>query len=103
MQDSTSPSHHGFQPWYGYWGGAANPHEWGHAASEALDPGPGSNLYKATSDCYHYFSKPDQELPIDFFAAYGADGAVDQIKGRIRANGGNIPHWLDQIADFFGF
>src|SRR4029079_16088240 len=42
LQDSTSPLHPGFQPWYEYPFGAGNYHEWIHAAGEGINPGPGS-------------------------------------------------------------
>jgi RHS repeat-associated protein len=71
LQDSTSPMHHGFQPWYNYFGGAFNPNEIAHGMGEALNPGPGSWLYKATRQAYDYFN--GTPFPGDFFQNLGGD------------------------------
>ena len=90
LQDSTSPAHHGFQPWYNYWGDVANPNEWAHAANESIYPGSGSWLVQATDDAYEYFydykthGVSSEPLPADFFNKYGADSVGDQIKGQTR-------------------
>ena len=80
LQDSTSPAHHGFQPWYDYAGGAANPHEWCHGAKESINPGQGSWLYIATDEAYDYFHDASKPLPSDFFNDLGADSTGTGIK-----------------------
>jgi hypothetical protein len=44
VQDSTSPMHHNFEPW-GIPGARG---EWEHGTNEYYNPGPGSNMYRAT-------------------------------------------------------
>jgi RHS repeat-associated protein len=55
MQDATSPSHKGFQTWYG-----ASLWEWpsalDHVLGELYDPGPGSDLDIATRTAWAYYS-----------------------------------------------
>lgn len=80
LQDSTSPAHHGFQPWYDYTGGMANPHEWCHGAKESINPGQGSWLYIATDETYDYFHDTSKPLPSDFFNDLGADGTGTGIR-----------------------
>jgi hypothetical protein len=84
LQDSTSPMHHGFKPWYNYFGGAFNPNEWAHGAGEAMNPGPGSWLYKATQAAYDYFNKPNPPWPSDFFANLGGDSMISEAVGEAR-------------------
>jgi RHS repeat-associated protein len=76
LQDSTSPSHYGFQPWYDYWGRGKNPNEWAHAAKESINPGSGSHLYRATTQAYMYLSEPNSVLPGNFFEGLGYDGVL---------------------------
>jgi len=80
LQDSTSPAHHGFQPWYDYPGGEANPHEWCHGAKESINPGQESWLYIATGEAYDYFHDTSKPLPSDFFNDLGADSPGTGIK-----------------------
>jgi RHS repeat-associated protein len=79
LQDSTSPSHHDFKPWYNYWGSAANPKEAAHAAKESISPGPNSWLYIATDEAYDYLDDSNKQLPPDFFADLGADRVGDEF------------------------
>jgi hypothetical protein len=83
LQDSTSPAHHGFQPWFNYRGGGANWHEWAHAGKEGIDPGYGSWLYEATLEAYQYF-KGTKPMQADFFQDLGVDSVEEQLKGRTR-------------------
>ena len=80
LQDSTSPMHHGFQRWYNYFGGAFNPNEWIHGAGEAVNPGPGSWLYKATRIAYDYFNDK-APMPADAFDKLGGDHIIDEAVG----------------------
>lgn len=82
LQDSTSPAHHGFQPWYDYGGGKGNPHEWMHGSRESVYPSGASWLGTATLRSYNYFT--GTTMPADFFADLKADGVVDGIKEKIK-------------------
>ncbi|HEX9046417.1 MAG TPA: hypothetical protein VF988_05265 [Verrucomicrobiae bacterium] len=68
VQDSTSPAHHGFQPWSDK---EPRNQQLDHVEKENFDPMGGSQLDKATKDVYDYFSgaKP---MPDNVFI-YGAD------------------------------
>jgi hypothetical protein len=69
LQDSTSPAHHDFQPW-GIEGAQSTV---GHIYDEDFNPGPGSNMYRATRDAYNWFFE-DRKLPRgDIFLQYNAD------------------------------
>jgi hypothetical protein len=83
IQDSTAPTHHGFQPWYDYFGGKANPDEWEHALPEQIYPRIGSWLVEATDDTVRHFYNTKDPLPRDFFNKYGCDGISTQIKQQI--------------------
>jgi hypothetical protein len=72
VQDSTSPAHWGFQTWYGIglWGfGPKAYYAYLHVKAKNFDPGPNSNLDKATADLWKYFqcSSTSPPLPSDFF------------------------------------
>ncbi|MGA3266719.1 MAG: hypothetical protein ABSE16_07850 [Verrucomicrobiota bacterium] len=105
LQDSTSPAHHGFQPWYDYKGGVCNPHEWWHASKESINPGPNSWLYIATDESYDYFHDTSKPLPSDFFNDLGADSVGDEFKHWFLPNIDIIPDvdlsfTADTIAGF---
>ena len=51
LQDATSPSHKGFQTWYGEYHLSAI----SHVLGENYDPGPGSDLDQATIQAWGYF------------------------------------------------
>jgi len=71
MQDNTSPTHWGFQVWDPHWWNL--PAQGMHALGENFDPGPGSNMYRATRDAYNWFFR-DRALPRgDVFRGYGFD------------------------------
>ena len=74
IQDSTSPAHHGFQPWLGVKGHKAA--ALAHVRKEDYDPGSGSQLDKATSWFWTFFTCPPPQLPSDFFSTLGADPAA---------------------------
>lgn len=105
LQDSTSPAHHGFQPWYDYPGGAANPHEWCHGAKESINPGLGSWLYIATDEAYDYFHDTSKPLPSDFFNDLGADSTGTGIKRWFHPDIDIIPYWSisTTVSDIAGF
>jgi hypothetical protein len=69
LQDSTSPSHHDFQPWGipGAQGGMV------HVRGENFSPGPGSNLHRATRELYQWFFVGRSLPGGDLFGRYGAD------------------------------
>ncbi|MGH7274363.1 MAG: RHS repeat-associated core domain-containing protein, partial [Nitrospiria bacterium] len=88
LGDSTSPMHHGFQPYDGVRIIEANPLGEGihsedvadllvgaHVKGEAFDPGPGSKLDQVTLDAWRYFTG---ELPLppdfDFFRGQCKNG-----------------------------
>ena len=103
LQDSTSPAHHGFQPWYDYPGGAVNPCEWLHASKESIYPGSGSWLEIATLQAYNYFTGAE-EMPPDFFANLGADTLGDEFLPHFQFP--ELPEnwWIDSpIGDLVGF
>jgi hypothetical protein len=81
LQDSTSPSHHGFQAWTDYPGGGLNPGEWPHGAVELIYPGTGSQLELATDRAYRYFTGEDP-MPVDFFADLYDDLPAETIRRR---------------------
>ena len=62
LQDSTSPSHIGFQPW----GGAGSQTGLGHVLDERTYPGDKSLLFQITQTGYKYFTG-ELEMPEDFF------------------------------------
>jgi RHS repeat-associated protein len=72
LQDSTSPAHHGFQPWGTYFLGDANWRVILHVSMESMDPGPGSWLYRATREAYDYFNST-APLPEEYFNDLGVD------------------------------
>jgi RHS repeat-associated protein len=74
IQDSTSPAHHGFQPWNGEKGHLME--AIAHVRKEDYDPGAGSQLDQATSWFWSFFTcttAQAQPLPTDFFSSLGAD------------------------------
>jgi RHS repeat-associated protein len=94
LQDSTSPSHHGFKPWYNYFLGEYDPNEWVHAGREGINPGPGSWLYKATRRGYDYFNnRVPLTSNIDFFDKLGGDGVVDEVIGAAKRAARNATHY----------
>ena len=101
LQDSTSPAHHGFRPWYDYAGGNYNCNEWIHAAQEAINPGPGSHLYRATAQAYKYLSAPDSDLPSDFFVGLGCDGLADQTAGAATKANNKIKKFSKGVVESF--
>lgn len=71
LQDSTSPSHAGFQEWHNDPG----PIEWGrHVAQEIINPGFGSELYRATQQAWDWFNQG--VLPEGNLFVFGCDGCV---------------------------
>jgi len=64
VQDSTSPSQHGFQVWQGLWNIYAAE---AHVAAEDFDPGPNSQLDQATKWLWGFMQCPAPPLPSDFF------------------------------------
>ncbi len=62
LQDATSPVHVGFQEYSSQGIGVRSIV---HALGEIKNPGPGSDLYRITSDAYFYLVTPS--LPGDFF------------------------------------
>jgi RHS repeat-associated protein len=60
LQDSTSPSHGGFQTWTGH---ESIPQEIAHVIKEILYPGDASSLYKITDNAAHWFI--NRTLPPD--------------------------------------
>lgn len=77
IQDATSPSHTGFQPWYGDgWGHKSE--ALAHVRKEDYDPGAGSHLDKATAWFWTFFScgQSAWQLPQDFFSDLGSDPAA---------------------------
>jgi len=104
LQDSTSPAHHGFQPWYDYPGATANPCEWIHGAKESIYPGTWSWLGTATLGAYNYFTGSSQ-MPADFFARLGADSIGDEFLHKFHIpydslQGFNINLSISDIAGF---
>ncbi len=53
LQDSTSPSHHGFQLWTGK---ESNPDKFKHGSSEMHYPGDNSDLYSITRDAWAWYN-----------------------------------------------
>lgn len=68
LQDSTSPSHSGFQPWSD---DESIRSELSHVAKELKDPGASSNLHRATIDAWRWFQ--DRKLPDGDLFKYAAD------------------------------
>jgi hypothetical protein len=88
IQDSTSPAHTGFQPWYNmYWHPEAAAI---HAATEDFDPGSGSHLDAATLKAWNWFLGGADKLPSDFFNGLGYDKGKTPPKhiGRLDYYGG---------------
>jgi hypothetical protein len=75
VQDSTSPAHNTPQNEFKVWDGELH---WikalHHVINEDFDPGPGSALYRATSDFWKYFQCVNNvpSLPDNFFT-WGTD------------------------------
>ncbi len=74
LQDSTSPSHHGFQGWRQAWTDDpyTTPAVRAHARAEFVYPGNNSALFRATRGAYDWFQAgklPDGDL----FSIYGHD------------------------------
>lgn len=72
MQDATSPAHQGFQVYHGDHGAIPLAKLGVHVVEELHDPGPKSNLDKATEKAYKYFTG-ELPMPKDFFAGLGSD------------------------------
>lgn len=72
MQDATSPAHQGFQVYHGDEGVGPLAKLGVHVVEELHDPGPKSNLDKATEKAYKYFTG-ELPMPKDFFAGLGFD------------------------------
>jgi RHS repeat-associated protein len=66
LQDSTSPSHRGFQEWNGAWS-ALDREAQEHVEKEFFDPGPNSELYAITLRTWRYFTGA-LSMPTDFFS-----------------------------------
>lgn len=62
LQDSTSPSHIGFQPW----GGPGSQSSLAHVMAERTYPGDNSSLFGITQQAYNYFSGA-APTPANFF------------------------------------
>jgi len=103
LQDSTSPEHHGFKKWYNYFGGFLNPNEIAHGAGEAVNPGPGSWLYKATRAAYDYLTNTSVRWPNDFFANLGGDSRVSEAVGEARRMAAQAAKYQAPAVTFGGF
>jgi RHS repeat-associated protein len=62
LQDSTSPSHAGFQSW----GGPSSQSTWNHIVAERTYPGDDSDLFRVTQTAYGYFTGAIP-MPANFF------------------------------------
>jgi hypothetical protein len=62
LQDSTSPAHHGFQPW----GGPDCRSKWDHVRMERSYPGDDSDLFRITRRAFDYFNG-NVPMPANFF------------------------------------
>ena len=69
LQDSTSPMHHGFQLWTG---NESWPDKIGHGYDERIDPGSGSELYRATQTAWDWYTRGS--LPEGDLFIFGCDG-----------------------------
>jgi hypothetical protein len=73
LQDSTSPSHFGFQIWTDH---ENREQQIKHISQELFNPGEGSNLYRATRDAWKWFN--DKTLPSGDLFRFGCDGCAGQ-------------------------
>jgi RHS repeat-associated protein len=102
LQDSTSPAHYGFQPWYGENDSRSNVAA--HALKERYYPGDNSNLFKITKRALEYYLK-DDDLPADFFNEFGPDGLPwlyieDKIKSAPGRGGSQTQSYEEIIGSF---
>lgn len=71
LQDSTSPAHAGFQEWSDH----PSPLEWGtHIGKEFVNPGEGSELFRATQQAWDWFN--EGALPKGNLFIFGCDGCT---------------------------
>ena len=73
LQDSTSPTHSGFQEWTDH---ETNKQKIDHVSQELFNPGEGSHLYKATREAWRWFN--DKQLPSGDLFRFGCDGCNSQ-------------------------
>ncbi|WP_256077781.1 hypothetical protein [Massilia sp. YIM B04103] len=69
IQDSTSPSHSGFQLWTGR---ETKSELADHVSKEIINPGQGSSLFRATQEAWRWFN--DGKLPDGDLFRFGCDG-----------------------------
>lgn len=77
VQDSTSPTHNGFQTW----NGGITPESLGHVVGEFFDPGAGSQLDAATQAVMDYFTGASSLNDATDFFTYQADPAPQYDSG----------------------
>lgn len=71
LQDSTSPAHAGFQEWPDH----PSYLEWGnHIGHEVINPGEGSELFRATQQAWDWFN--EGALPEGDLFIFGCDGCT---------------------------
>lgn len=71
LQDSTSPAHAGFQEWSDH----PDPLEWpAHLVQEFINPGEGSELFRATQQAWDWFNAG--VLPTGNLFIFGCDGCT---------------------------
>lgn len=76
LQDTTSPSHYGFQEWEREEVGTME--VIGHALAEMFNPGKGSELYRVTNDAWSWYQSG--KLPEgNLFDRYGMDGKEEDM------------------------
>ncbi|MBB3122068.1 hypothetical protein [Pseudoduganella violacea] len=71
IQDSTSPSHSGFQLWTGR---ETKSELADHVSKELMNPGQGSALFRATQEAWRWFN--DGKLPSGDLFSFGCDGCT---------------------------